>query len=566
MAYAFDSLVDSLDEEPKKQDIFGTPQPASDQGVGQQTSSSPSDATGGVQKTSTAGDLSAPPASNQGGGETQRSSATQKTSQAINAAGQRQKAPSQLTDLSTGLSQAKTGLENEANAMVASAQAKDYRPSNDTLEAAVKGDQSAYGSIRNVLMPQKTQAPEYKSAVNTSLTNPDEIGTDLGVLKLMQGGKFTPEYTPGMKAFDLAVINKSPEIQAAKKSVIDQQKALTGEAQNYADTLPGQLSAIDQSRQDEAKAYARQYLGGQADAARGQAYTAAKAAADAELARRQGILGAAPQTVRDTLQKELAGDPRNLKFLPGASVDPGAYFQGPGEVSPEGFLPQDQVSRFNSIEALLGNADQLQPGLNPAAGFDADYGASAGKYKQALADATLAARRGDDERLSKLVGGINSAATTRYNDAAAAALEKGSANVLSRLGDANHLPGNFVDYLGELGINVDPKQYLKGAGGAQQYLTGDEFTQIQQALGELPSLGNASAYKAQDVTPSSFFDDKAYETALVQAYNAAASKNFAGNQARDSMLKQQATYHPGTRAGSYVATSPLEKLITGYDI
>ena len=358
----------------QKQDIFA-PQQAPQQGMPGQTAPGQSE----TVKTSTEGDLTG----SQSSGSSQSSEGIPADTKANDQRVVRQNkmsVPNFATKAEADLGAAEKGLQDEANKYTQDAAAKSYKLGDSDLEAALSGNQDAYGKATNLLTgTSKERATGFDTKNDYKVKDIDALKTDAGVESLLRRDAGS-QYNAGESAFDRMLLGRSPEFNQIRSSLGQRQDALTKNLDDYRTSKTAEAQAAMDKNYADAQEEAKGYLGRQAEALRAaqQKELADENAARAALRQggNAGYISEQSKAALEALMRDYQGTPEAQYIGQNASIDPKGYYHVAEDLADYGGLvDQNEAARFNTINALLGRGGNANwsagTGAGPRESFDA---------------------------------------------------------------------------------------------------------------------------------------------------------------------------------------------------
>ena len=345
---AYTNLMNQLQGQQQKQNIFAADPQAAQQAQGQAQQVSQPEA-----KTTTQGQV-------QGGGGAEAQSDKPGDSPDSAAAGAVQQnigratAPQQgISRLAGSIAQQRQAQQQAADAFVQGAQAQQVGQSE--IDRAIAGDQAASQQLTQLLSGQRQQAGEFRApTVDTARARRffDDTGrlSTSGLARQFreQGGQ---QYTGAQAAFDAALARRNRDVQRSAFQLgqqLEEADAAGAEVQRSAqERAQAQIDAQRQQQQEEA----RKYLAGQRADIQATAQQQAQAA---NLAAQQG-----PDLQAAALERFIAENPgmaEDIRAGAGRIQDVDPYMVAGQDIT-EQYTPE-QAARFNRILALLGEGGQ----------------------------------------------------------------------------------------------------------------------------------------------------------------------------------------------------------------
>lgn len=407
MAYTFDR-INSLFDKPQedKADAFS--------GKGSVTGNY------GTVKTTTGGDISSGETgggTNTGGEAAVPQNILAPTGAAIKRNVAKAQTPQAVTKIGQDLQSSQQNLQNEANQYVQDYQSRNYGVADADIDAAVSGDtqkisdlaqrysKKAYGTV-----------DQFAPKTDTDIEDVQLLGNEGGIKRLLarEAGN---QYSAGEGAFDVGLLRRNNQFNLISDQLKRQQQALTQETGK----LKEEKTKTAQQEADTRYQAGTQELEADLKAREGQTLTEAEQAALAvnqrrEALRQQGdqdfIAQNAAKAKEEALRDIMAYNPRAKRFFEQLQLDPNKFYQVGSDVARDDVLNEDQASKFNRIQDILGTGQTKQAGKG--AGEDQQFDV-AGLQNYAR-DTALGQRNVEDKRLQQLIDSIKGQTTKRATD------------------------------------------------------------------------------------------------------------------------------------------------------
>lgn len=349
------------DPSQQKQNIFAQP--------GQPAPGGNNDVASGQVKTSTEGDVASAPTSSTNSipsaptvADTSSASSAKTTQAALKANAGKVKAPGTVQNISTKISQAQSGLQQQAADYAAKqAASRNYALDKTVADKAVKDqDLNAQSSVTGLLNKATADQADAFTPTDVGVADVDLLNSNAGIKQLVSRGR-KPTYTPNLAAFDSMLLQADPNFQ---KQVSDIKSQSAGLKKNIAETTQSAQEAANaaaqanlKASQDDIRNYLLGYKGNilsaeeqaakEANEALPQQIAAIKAKAEADLLSQQRLKA---QNALDSI----FGAGRASSQLESAAVDPSKYIDYVQGYDPSQFVTSDQAQQFNTINSLLG--------------------------------------------------------------------------------------------------------------------------------------------------------------------------------------------------------------------
>lgn len=502
MAYIFNSINNALGKDKSvKQNIFDPSQnpnqPAGDaSGMGM----------GQAPKTSTEGEMA-------GGGSTGTQQSAEGMPQDTKANDQRivrqnkMGVPKFANQAEQDIGAAEKGLQDEANAYTQKAAATDFKVGESDIEKAIGNDEAAGRTVRDRLgadaSMEGARYEGFKPTTNLNVADIDAMRTEEGTKGLLRRNAGA-NYNAGESAFDMMLLNRTPEFNAIRSSLGQRQDALAKQGGDFQTSKTDEARKAVETNYKAAQDQVRSSLGSKS----GELLKAQEAEASAENAaraelRKTGNPALAKQKSDEVLARmksENAGnDPLLAQLLgSGAGVNAADFYNVAGDVDYTSAIDDKEAARFNQINALLGKNDSWAAGggLGDRETFDATgfqdraSGEAMKSYKRIKSEeaaAQEAARAQEAKRLQDMadVQAINDKADADLakaaqdreaakaaQDAEDSARKKRESERTAKVGGvATGVKNKDVDWLGRQKTNTgtpqaSTKEAVKGGGGA----------------------------------------------------------------------------------------------------
>jgi hypothetical protein len=531
VAYAFNAINNMLDQQQsQKQNIFG--QSGSDANSQQgQVGAQP------AVKTSTEGEMGNSSTSSgstpQGGGVKADIDlgGTQATRAAYKANVGKTDQPKVLNDIDSQIKSNQDRLQQEANSYTANNQ-NTIKQSNaytdQDFDNAANNDVAASNKIKSIYN-KASQPVSAFDATDTNVKDADLLNTSEGLRSMVSRGQ-DENYTRGMGAFDLGVLQKTPgfsnlirglqgKASDLRKQEADTEAARTADLQKFADdNLAAARTGIETGVTNRANAI---NLANAQEAAQ----------ANARLAQlRQSGLPADEKAYLDSLSnsvkaKLMAVDPQAAALMDPTKLNVHDYMNIHGDYDAGGsdFVSQDEATHFNNLMSLIGNNQALTASL--PVGPDFTFNQTAGA--QALLDNTLKARQEQktttQTQIDQMLKAAQAAADAedarrgKLTDAQAAKAAatkalSGNKDLLNLISSSN--PGATSLTGVNLDPRLDPNTYFtrdKRDLGAKDVLTktqADQLNKLNAILGVPKETYTAGGYNLATPGYGTFAQDK----------------------------------------------------------
>lgn len=293
------------------------------------------------------------------------------------------------------IKEAGTALEAEATKYKADIGAK--TSSAIDKSALSKAYQTGEGlqDIGRTLGTEDLTLQQFKPDVKLPQQDLEALRTRAGQELLLERSarKQTPQYTTGMSALDVAISRRTPsDFSGVIEQAADVQRregVLTGEAE----AAEQQAQSAFDTRKQNIRDYLSQLASGTREAGVAGFDTAKAAAADAKESQitstRANVLSQAPSTLDNAITQGLAKqeDYGYIREYYKAHVDAikqatqeklnnldaeQFYTTNLDNLTADDFVSQEEATRFNRIQELLGSSERIIPGeLKPQSKFDA---------------------------------------------------------------------------------------------------------------------------------------------------------------------------------------------------
>lgn len=388
MAYTFQSVLDTVDNQNQGTNIFGGG-PGTDQGSSQQnqggTGAFSQGDVGSIQG-GTSGSTSSANAS-----QPQQTQSGQASGASAGAAVQRnvgrQAAPVDTNQIAGKVNSAKQSLQQEANSYVDTQKQKgNVGVADDELEKGIGGDYGAYSKIANLLGQQNVgDVDQFKPQTQTDIRDVKNLQTDAGVAGIIKR-KQGPLYTAGEAALDTSLLRKDKNFSQARQDLVKQQNDLNAyKAQETDPTAGAQTRA--QSAANEALLASQQGIKGQLSGKQSDFEKQQQAELAAEQEARRNNVGrdAYIEGERQRLLSQWQQDPRyaDVRSYGNFDEDLSPYLStaGADNLNWKQAVDQGEADKYNRIADLLGNGGERLVG----GGFGDRYGFNEGAAMQSIA-------------------------------------------------------------------------------------------------------------------------------------------------------------------------------------
>ena len=531
MAYVFDKISQALGDDQKKQDVFGGQQP-----LGGEQPADGGAAPGGEPqvKTSTEGaDVGggAGGGSTQGGENIPQEAAKQDAAVVRRNIGKVAK-PAFADRIGGELRGAEESLQSEANKYVQTAQEANKSLGDDVYGKAVSGDKEAQGQISGLLgrsaEAESKAYGEFKPETQTDVSDVEALRSGAGIGELLRK-EAGPSLTAREIALDRSILERSPEFIKIKNALIGQQAALRDKASGLRESETAKAREAVAKGLTSAQEGARGGLGVQESAIRSEIERRAAEENAAREALRSSGGGEFASSQSAAAQAELAKsltDPQGAaKYLQQAlqGFDPNQFYSVSGNVGAADLTSQEEASKFNLINQLLGRGDIVQAGSGP--------GSRESFNQQAYMDALRGRAEGFDktanEKAQAQLDAIIADAQKRAGQQNAALAEMRGGKIGDDvLGGRYAIDAAMKQRFGDTAWNrvagqVDPKQFAKIAQDYdwKQMLANDQASEANKALEELSRGGEPRFSAGGPLGPRGTFDAGAYQAALEKLLN-----------------------------------------------
>lgn len=382
MAYSFNRLFSAMGQNPEqKSDIFG--QQAGSQGPQGNEAQNGLSLTGGSEAIG-----SGSSSSSGSGAQPVRDTAVSSPSGAANQSqifSQNQQAtPGFVGNVKQGVDTAKSALDKEVESYTAQKppeETVDYRALASSISRpknAMAGKFAADQAKRKLQESINAKAPEskeFESAVDTSFTDVDRLGSVSGLADLYQKGSAGGEYSSKLAKFDAAKLSGEKDFQNTKKAI---QEGAAGVRQRQEDLAgPGQSDieknqkALFENAQAQKMSAIRDALVG----AQGDIQSDLKSAAE-----RQNAVKVSPDMAayhKKAMEEVLAENPDFAGTL-SSQLNPyemQRFWSDPAALSAADVTTEADVGRFSNINDLL-----AQAGGDPRGELSVGGGRGAGAF------------------------------------------------------------------------------------------------------------------------------------------------------------------------------------------
>lgn len=540
MAYAFDKITNLVGEEDSGTDIFGgevqtnqTEQPA------------PTGSTVMAPKTTTEGDIGETPegsGSTSGGTTSSGSPDATDRSAILKANVGKTETPEAFQGIQSRVQQNTQALQDKADEYTQSYKDQyQFDVENQALDQAV---QSGYGSdqYRDVSTMLQRQDPgaaqEFEGAEDLRVGDTRYLGTDAGLQHLAARGQ-DPQYTQGMGAFDVMLMQRDPNFQNMINQIRGENAVLERQIGEQPDLLEQQAYDYGKESLTGAQESARGYLGDYRqrleaeNTAEAEAYQQELENLDREAIGQEQV-GEVTSEVENYLKTLYGGDryKSQLEQVLG-EYDPQKFIQfDEGNYGYQDFLDSGEANQLTNLGGLLGTGEAFTESLGPREQFQVNQ---AGMYDsissavqaaraerdteqraalQKMLDAAEGRATAEDERLSGLRGSYQDdlkraaeeiAFKNRYRGVTAGDVEgfsqidpmAANPDLFGKdYGATDMLTQEEVDQLNainrDLGITED---YKVGAGGGQSFV---DYGALEEYLLRQASDRNAGSRADQE--------------------------------------------------------------------
>ncbi len=386
----------------------------------------------------------------------------------------RQKAPKAVQQAQQDLSSAQEGLKQEAQQYISGIKGQQYGVDEGTINKALSKGGGAFQKTMEALQQKAPQVEAFKPETDTQIEDIGLLRNQAGLGSLLQR-EAGPQYTAGEQALDRMLLGRTPEFNLLRSQLIQGQDALTKEAGKQAESQTQKGQELATKKYGEAQ----ERMLGQITGAKSGIKDELRAAAEAENLKRQKLReGGGADVAAKQEAAILAGfqtDPRMQRLLDAGLVDESKFFNVGGDVDWRQMAGDDQISRFNRIQQLLGKGDMLQAGgTGKRSGFD-----RAG-YEEALRGALSSARQQEDvrqkERMQQIMANLEAQALRENQGAAEAMRLRGDTDTVAMqqaalAGALANNPYNLTqDELNRAASSI------RSAGGMQDFMSPTQYT------------------------------------------------------------------------------------------
>ncbi len=328
--------------------------------------------------------------------------------------------PPALENVQQDISNQQSGLAQRAADYTTQQKAKqNYGLDTSILDKAISGDNDARSSTSGLLNRQNIESVDNFDPGNTTVKNVDLLGDKTGLKQLASIGQ-GPQYTQGMGAFDAMLLQRDPNFQAKARDLQRQNSEFQAAAQAQAPQVQQAANDYGTKALADAQGAAKGYLGNQQQAILAQEKAAADAAnkhlgsLDNVTVAQQAVEAAKAKAKADLDAQFGAGRADSMLLNSQDKIHPLDFVNFLQQYDPNQFVSQDQASKYNNINQLLGLGGQAQV----ASGAAPDpYTVNTQGLISALKDPAAAARMqadiADQQQIAKILEGANTTAQSR---------------------------------------------------------------------------------------------------------------------------------------------------------
>lgn len=450
--------------------------------------------------------------------------------------------------IGTEISGAEQALQSEANKYVQGAQ-QQHTLGEDVYGQAIGGSQEAQGKISGLLgrsaEAESKAYKEFQPQTNVNISDVEALKSGAGIGELLRK-EAGPSLTAREIALDRSILERSPEFIKIKNQLLGQQAALRKTGADLSESETAKARQAVMANITAAQEGARKGLGGQESAIKSAIEQRAAEENAARAALRAGGGGDFAKQQADAaqaeLQKELTDPQGAAKYLQQAlgGVDASKFYEVGADIGAGDITSQEEASKFNLINQLLGRGDVVQAGAGPSA-RESFKGA---EYTQAAKAAAEELDRQANVKAQSRMDEILADAKKRagQQNAVLEAMRGGKIDdsiMRDRYGIESDIRGRFgEDALTRAGI--DPRQFVNVAQNIdyQQMLGADQASELNAALEELSRTNDPRFSAGAGPGARGTFNADAYRSALEQMLARSEDPEMRGREKVVGGLKQ----------------------------